>query len=409
MKISVFGLGYVGAVTTACLAREGHTVVGVDINPDKVARIARGESPIIEAGLPELLTAGVKAGRISATTSALDAVKATDVSLVSVATPSKADGSLDLTALHAVCHQIGEAVAAKRTELVVAIRSTVFPGTTTQCSELFGDNVHVAFNPEFLREGAALRDFDAPAYTVIGTTDPVAEAALRQLYATVHAPIFVTEPAVAELIKLASNAWHATKVCFANEIGRLAANAGADGRKVMEIFAQDTKLNVSPTYLRPGFAFGGSCLPKDVRSLTSFARLQNVEVPLLASLARTNQLQIELAVERVLATGKRRVGLLGLAFKPGTDDLRESPAVELAERLMGKGCEVRILDNAVREAKLIGANREYIEKKIPHLTSLLVADAADLFRHAEVIVVAHDTAEFRALAQQAGVPVLNLA
>lgn len=408
MKISVFGLGYVGAVTTACLAREGHTVVGVDINHDKVARIARGESPIIEEGLTELLRAGVKAGRISATTSALDAVKATEVSLVSVATPSRTDGSLDLTALLTVCRQIGEAVAAKGVEHVVAIRSTVFPGTTTRCSELLKKNVHIAFNPEFLREGAALHDFDTPAYTVIGTTDPVAEAALRQLYVTVHAPLFVTEPAVAELIKLASNAWHATKVCFANEIGRLATNAGADGRKVMEIFVQDTKLNVSPIYLRPGFAFGGSCLPKDVRSLTSFARLQNVEVPLLASLARTNQLQIELAVERVLAMGKRRVGLLGLAFKSGTDDLRESPAVELAERLMGKGCEVRILDNAVREAKLIGANREYIEEKIPHLASLLVANATDLFRHAEVIIVTHDTAEFRALAREAGVPVLDL-
>jgi GDP-mannose 6-dehydrogenase len=414
MNISVFGLGYVGAVTTACLARDNHTVVGVDINPDKVASVARGESPIIEAGLPELLAAGVKAGRISTTTSALDAVEKTEVSLVSVATPSRADGSLDLTALFSVCRQIGDAVAAKGTAHVVALRSTVFPGTTDECGKVFAQcsgnvPVHVAFNPEFLREGVALKDFDAPAYSIIGTTDATAAAALRRLYATVRAPIFVTEPATAELLKLVSNAWHATKICFANEIGRLAANAGADGREVMEIFVQDTKLNVSPTYLRPGFAFGGSCLPKDLRALTSFARLHNVEVPLLVSLARTNQLQIELAVADVLATGKRRVGLLGLAFKPGTDDLRESPAVELAERLMGKGCDIRILDHAVREAKLIGANRAYIEQRIPHLASLLAEDAAALLRHAEVIVATHDTAEFRALAQQAGVPTLSLA
>lgn len=414
MKISVFGLGYVGAVTTGCLARDGHAVVGVDINPDKVARIARGESPIIEDGLPELLAAGVKAGRISATTSALDAVKTTDLSLISVATPSRADDSFDLTALFNVCRQIGEAVAAKGRAHVVVIRSTVFPGTTHECRELLRQGagnvpVHVAFNPEFLREGVALRDYDAPAYTIVGTTDPVAEAALRQLYATIFAPLFVTEPALAELIKLASNAWHATKVSFANEIGRIAGQVGVDGREMMEIFARDTKLNASAAYLQPGFAFGGSCLPKDVRSLTSFARLRNVEVPLLASLARTNQLQIDLAVARVLATGKRRVGLLGLAFKPGTDDLRESSSVELAERLMGKGCEVRILDNVVRGSELIGANRAYIEKHIPNLAGLLVADGPELLRHAEVIVITHDTAEFRALAQQANAPVLSLA
>ncbi|MBM3859754.1 MAG: UDP-glucose/GDP-mannose dehydrogenase family protein [Verrucomicrobia bacterium] len=414
MNISVFGLGYVGTVSAACLARDGHKVIGVDVNPDKVARVARGESPIIESGLGELLDAGVKAGRISATISALDAVQATDISLISVATPSRSDGVLDLTALETVCAQIGKAVDAKGVSHIVAIRSTVFPGTTERCAAILRQfahetPVHVAFNPEFLREGAAVRDFDEPPCTVIGTTDPAAADAMRQLYATVRAAIFVTEPAVAELIKLAANAWHAAKICFANEIGRLAAAASVDGRKVMEIFVQDTKLNVSAAYLRPGFSFGGSCLPKDLRSLTSYARLHNLEVPLLASLRRSNQIPIERAVERVLTLGKRRVGLLGLTFKPGTDDLRESPAVELAERLMGKGCDVRILDHAVRKAKLIGANRAYIEQHIPHLASLLVADAKELLEHAEVLVVTHDTAEFRALAQQAGVPVLDLA
>jgi len=414
MKISIFGLGYVGSVNAACLARDGHTVVGVDVNPDKVARMSRGESPVTEAGLDELLAAGVRAGRISATISALEAVAATEISLISVATPSRADGTLDLAALEAVCAQIGRAVDAKAARHVVVIRSTVFPGTTERCAVILRQfaqktPVHVAFNPEFLREGAAVADFDAPPYTIIGTTDAVAERALRELYGTIRAPVFVCEPAVAELVKLVSNAWHATKICFANEIGRLAAAASVDGRKVMEIFAQDTKLNVSAAYLRPGFAFGGSCLPKDVRSLTSFARLNNIETPLLSSLKRSNQIPIERAVERVMALGKRQIGLLGLAFKPGTDDLRESPAVELAERLIGKGCDVRILDPAVRAAKLIGANRAYIQQHLPHLASLLAADAAELLRHAEALVVVHDTAEFRALAQQARVPALHLA
>ncbi|MCX7887220.1 MAG: UDP-glucose/GDP-mannose dehydrogenase family protein [Verrucomicrobiae bacterium] len=413
MKISVFGLGYVGSVTAACLARDGHKVIGVDVNPEKVSRVARGEPPVIEPGLGELLAEGVRAGRISATISAVDAVQATEVSLVSVATPSRPDGAPDLAALDAVCAQIGKAVDAKGSRHIVVIRSTVQPGTTQRCEGLIRQfagaiPVHVAFNPEFLREGSAVADFLAPPYTIIGTTDPLAEQAVRELYGTIPAPVIVTEPAVAELVKLAANAWHATKICFANEIGRLAAGAAVSGRKVMDILVQDTKLNTSAAYLRPGFAFGGSCLPKDVRSLLHFARHHNVEVPLLAAIHRSNQVPIERAVERVLAQGKPRVGMLGLAFKPGSDDLRESPAVELAERLIGKGCDVRILDPTVHGSKLVGANRAYVEQHLPHLSKLLVADAKELVRHAELLLLMHDTAEFRAVVRQSGLSCIDL-
>lgn len=415
MKISVFGMGYVGVVTSACLARDGFSVIGVDVNPDKVAMVSAGQAPIIELGLADLLRAGVQSGRLRATTSATDAVRETDISLVNVGTPSRPDGTLDLTHVFKVSTEIGAAIASKAKPHVVIIRSTMLPGGTRRCSEILREHagktpVHVGFNPEFLREGSAIRDFDTPPYTIIGTTDPVAERAAREMYATLSAPIIVTDLAVAEMIKLASNAWHATKIAFANEIGRVAKTVGADGRRVMEIFTQDTRLNISAAYLRPGFAYGGSCLPKDVRALTSFTKTQSVDLPLLSSLTISNAAQIEAALRQVLALGKRRVGLLGLAFKSGTDDLRESPAVELAERLMGKGYDLRILDSAVRQAKLIGANREFIEKRIPHLSSLLVASASELLQHAEVVVVAHGAAEFRELIEliRPDVPIIDL-
>jgi GDP-mannose 6-dehydrogenase len=415
MRISVFGLGYVGVVTSSCLARDGFSVIGVDVNPDKVAMVAAGQAPIIELGLADLLRTGVQSGRLRATTSAVDAVRETDISLVSVGTPSRPDGTLDLAHVFKVSAEIGAAIANKAGPHVVIIRSTMLPGGTRRCGEILREHagripVHVAFNPEFLREGSAIRDFDTPPYTVVGATDPVAERAAREMYASIAAPIIVTDPAVAEMIKLASNAWHATKIAFANEIGRVAKAVNADGRRVMEIFMQDTRLNISTAYLRPGFAYGGSCLPKDVRALTSFGRTQNADLPLLSSLATSNAAQIDSALRQVLAIGKRRVGLLGLAFKPGTDDLRESPAVELAERLMGKGYDLRILDPSVRQAKLVGANREYIEKKIPHLSSLLVASASELLEHAEIVVVAHGAAEFRDLIEliRPDVPIIDL-
>jgi GDP-mannose 6-dehydrogenase len=416
MKVSVFGLGYVGAVTLACLSRDGIGVIGVDLSADKVALLNAGKAPIIELGLSELLQAGAESGRLRATTSAKEAVIETDMTLVSVGTPSQPSGALMLSAVHKVCEEIGAAVKAKGRSHVVVIRSTVLPGTTERCGEILREHagdipVHVAFNPEFLREGTAIRDYDQPPYTIIGTNDPAAEHALREMYATVQAPVIVVDSSAAEMLKLTANAWHATKIAFANEIGRVAKSVGVDGRVVMDIITQDNKLNISSAYMRPGFAYGGSCLPKDVRALTYFAKVENIDLPLLSSLPPSNIAQVELAVERVLMTKKRRVGLLGLAFKAGTDDLRESPAVALAERLMGKGCDLRILDNAVRQSKLIGANLSYIENHIPHLSSLLVSSAAELLEHAEVVVVTHGAAEFREIIAQINptTPIIDLA
>jgi GDP-mannose 6-dehydrogenase len=399
MKVSVFGLGYVGTVGAACLAHNGIRVVGVDVNAEKVAMVSQGQAPVVEPDLPELLEVAVKSGRLDATTSAFEAVMSTDVSFVAVGTPSQSNGSLDVSTVLRVCDQIGAAVAAKGRQHVVVIRSTVTPGTTARCAEILQNHgnerlISLAFNPEFLREGTAIKDYTTPAYTIIGTTDSEAERVLREIYATVSAPIIVTETRVAESIKLVANAWHATKVAFANEIGRLGNTLRFDAREVMGILTQDSKLNTSSAYMRPGFAFGGSCLPKDLRALTYFARTHNIELPLLSSLMVSNQAQIDSALREILATQKRRIGLVGLAFKPGTDDLRESPALELAERLIGKGCELRILDPAVCQAKLLGANRRFIESKLPHLSRLLVASVSELLEHSELVVVTQLEAAF---------------
>jgi GDP-mannose 6-dehydrogenase len=399
MKVSVFGLGYVGTVGAACLAREGIPVVSVDVNAEKVAMVSRGQAPVVEPGLPELLECAVSSHRLKATTSAFDAVLATDVSFIAVGTPSQSDGSLDVSTVLRVCDQIGAAVAAKGEPHVVVIRSTVSPGTTARCAEILESyankgTISVAFNPEFLREGTAIKDYTTPGYTIIGTTDQAAERCLREIYVAVSAPIIVTEPRVAEMIKLVANAWHATKVAFANEIGRLGNTLRFDAREVMGILTQDSKLNTSSAYMRPGFAFGGSCLPKDLRALTYFARTQNIELPLLSSLMASNQAQIDSALLEILVTEKRRIGLVGLAFKPGTDDLRESPALELAERLIGKGRDLRILDPAVCQAKLLGANRRFIESKLPHLSKLLVSSVSELLDHSELVVVTQHEATF---------------
>jgi GDP-mannose 6-dehydrogenase len=413
MKISVFGLGYVGSVGAACLAREGIPVVSVDINPDKVAMVSHGQAPVVEAGLPQLLEAAVRSHHLEATTSALQAVMSTDVSFVAVGTPSRPDGSLDVSNVLKVCDEIGAAVAAKRRHHVVVIRSTVTPGTTIRCTEILqkhaNGSIAVAFNPEFTREGTAIKDYNNPPYTIIGTTDSIAERVLREIYATVPAPIIITEPSVAEMVKLISNAWHATKIAFANEIGRLGNAVGFDAPQVMDILTQDSKLNISSAYMRPGFAFGGSCLPKDLRSLTYFARTENIALPLLSSLIPSNQAQIDSALLDILATEKRRIGIVGLAFKAGTDDLRESPALELAERLIGKGRELRILDPAVCQAKLVGANRQYIESKLPHLSRLLVTCPSDLLEHSELIVVTQHVAGLDVIASGTqDIPIMHL-
>jgi len=402
-------MGYVGVVTSACMARDGLEVVGVDVNIEKVDMINRGRSPIIELGLSELLDASVKSGRLTATASAADAVAQTEVSLVCVGTPSRADGSLDDSYVMAVCDQIGKAVSAKKKTHAVIIRSTILPGTTARCAERLRkaagkQKIHVAFNPEFLREGTAIRDYDFPPYTVVGTDDSDAEEILRQVYASVNAPLIVTDVAVAEMIKYTANAWHAAKITFANEIGRVAKTVNVDARKVMDIITQDTKLNVSPVYMRPGFAYGGSCLPKDLRAINYFAGKNSISLPMLGSLDESNRQQLAITMDRIVKTGCRRIGMLGLAFKAGTDDLRESPAVELAERLIGKGYELKIMDRHVQEAKLIGANRSYIEEKIPHLSALLADDAA-ILEHAELFVICNDTAEFRNVVAAALKPV----
>jgi GDP-mannose 6-dehydrogenase len=399
MKVSVFGLGYVGTVGAACLANDGISVMSVDVNPDKVAMVAQGKAPVVEPGLAGLLESAVETGRLEATISALEAVMSTDVSFVAVGTPSRPDGSLDTSSVLKVCDEIGAAVAAKGAPHVVVIRSTVPPGTTARCAEILQsytkeNSISVAFNPEFLREGTAIADYTSPAYTIVGTSDPEAERVLNEIYATISGPIIVTEPRVAETIKLVSNAWHATKVAFANEVGRLGARLCFDARAVMDILTRDNKLNTSSAYMRPGFAFGGSCLPKDLRALTYLGRTQNIELPLLYSLMASNQAQIHSALTQILAFEKHRIGLVGLAFKAGTDDLRESPALELAERLIGKGRDLRILDPAVCQAKLVGANRRFIESKLPHLSRLLVGSVSEFVDHSELIVVTQHEPSF---------------
>ncbi len=416
MKISIFGLGYVGAVTAACFARDGHEVIGVDVSPEKVALVSEGKSPIVEPGLGELLAEGIATNRIRATTDAEEAVLASDASLISVGTPSTERGETDLNYVFGVCKEIGAAIRKKAASHAIVLRSTVPPGTLEQCHTLLKDivgaeSVHLAFNPEFLREGSAIRDYDAPPYTIIGTEDPVAEEVVRQMYAKVDAPIIVAKPAVAEMVKFVANTWHAAKISFANEIGRISKGFGIDGRDVMNIIVQDTKLNVSPVYMRPGFAYGGSCLPKDLRALLYCARTMDVPVPLLNTIPITNNLQIDLAAQEILRSGVRCIAVLGLAFKSGTDDLRESPAVLLVKRLIGEGCEVKIYDKAVQQAWLMGTNLAYIQRNIPHFETLIVAEPQQALEGAELIVVTYATPEFRQVLLEAPkrIKILDLA
>ena len=400
LTVSIFGLGYVGIVSAACFARDGINVIGVDVNESKVDEINQGKAPIIESGLGELLKQGVTNNRIKATTDYKEAVENSDVSIISVGTPSRGDGALDLKYVYRVCEQIGEVLAEKESEHVVILRSTVFPGTTKECEQIIQDkaghdNFSIGFNPEFLREGSAIKDFDDPAYTIIGTDDDKTEEVVKRLYATVDAPIHTIAPEEAELIKYASNAWHATKINFANEIGRIAKDVDVNGRTVMDILVSDTKLNTSEAYMKPGFAYGGSCLPKDVRALDYYGKVNNLSLPLISSLSESNKAQLDFAYKYIASKDVKNIGMLGLAFKPGTDDLRESPAVELAERLIGKGYNLKIIDPAVYKSKLIGSNKEFIENKIPHLSKLMVNDSQELVDHAELLLVTHGAAEFR--------------
>ena len=404
MKISIFGLGYVGVVTAACLARDGHQVIGVDLNPDKVALIARGESPIIEPGLKDLLQQGVQSSHIEATVDAEAAVMNSDMSLISVGTPPMERGEPDLSYVISVCKDIALAVKRKNSDHVVMIRSTVPPGTLKDCQnimeEVCGNLIQVAFNPEFLREGSAIRDYDCPPYTIIGTKSAIAEKAVRNLYTKVDAKVLVVEPEVAELVKYVANTWHATKVSFANEIGRLAKAFEVDGREIMNVIVQDEKLNVSPVYMRPGFAYGGSCLPKDLSALLYYARTKDIFVPLLNAIPATNNLQIDLAVQQILNYGLKRIAIFGLAFKANTDDLRESPTVPLVKRLLGEGCEIKIYDPAVHQTQLMGTNLTYIQQHLPHFANLLVANPEEALADSELVVATHRTPEFQQLLGQ---------
>jgi GDP-mannose 6-dehydrogenase len=392
MRVSVMGLGYVGCVTGTCLARAGHQVVGVDVNPDKVAMVNGGRAPVVEPGLGDLVAQMVRAGRLRATASVKEAVEESDVALVCVGTPGRANGSLDVTALQAVSHALGAALAGHTKPFVVVVRSTVLPGTTGKVViptllEAGARGVKVAVNPEFMREGSSLADFQRPPLTLVGCEDTGTASLVRSLYADVQAPFVQVSVATAEMVKYVSNAFHALKVCFANEIGDVCSAVGADGREVMRVFALDRKLSISDAYLKPGFAFGGSCLPKDVRALLYRARVADILPPLLSAILPSNEAQVQRGIEAVLATGKRRIGVVGLAFKPDTDDLRESPMVALVEALIGKGCDVRILDRNVSIARLVGANQRYIQEQIPHIACLMREGVDELLAHAEVLVI----------------------
>ena len=403
MRVSVFGLGYVGSVSAACLAADGHTVVGVDVNPDKVASLNEGRSPIVEKGLDELIRDSAAGGQLRATTDTAEAVRATDLSLICVGTPSRKNGSLDLTYLERVAEQIGDALKDKDGYHVVVVRSTVLPGTTHEVvipalerksGKNYGTGFGVTVNPEFLREGTAIHDFRHPPLTLVGHNYRSDAEPTKALYARVDAPIETTTIRTAEMMKYASNTWHALKVTFANEIGNICKRIGIDSHEVMEIFCKDEKLNLSSYYMKPGFAFGGSCLPKDVRALQYRAKEVDLDMPVIQAILGSNQLQIRHAIDEIVDTGKKRVGLFGFSFKAGTDDLRESPIVILAEALLGKGFSLSIYDRNVSMARLVGANREYINTQIPHLSSLLTESIDEVLDKSDVIVVGNAAPEF---------------
>jgi GDP-mannose 6-dehydrogenase len=398
MKVAVFGLGYVGTVTAGCLAASGHEVWGVDVDHEKVLMVAAGRSPVVEPGLDNLLAAGRASGRLQATASVETAIAGADASLVCVGTPSDVRGATNLDHVRRVVYGLADALAPMATDTaashVIVIRSTVPPGTVEQIGRDLGEKLGlpgpyagIAMCPEFLREGTGIADFYSPPYTVIGTADRKAADVVHQLFAFVDRPVHVVDSRTAEALKYASNAFHATKVCFANELGRVLQRYGIDTRDVMRLFGQDSQLNISRRYLRPGFAFGGSCLPKDLRSLLHLARMENVDLPMLSGVVATNRLAVTEAVDRVIGCNGRTIALLGLSFKMDSDDLRESPYVELAETLLGKGYALRIYDPIVNPGKLIGTNRQHVESKLPHLRSILSETPAQALLDADIAVV----------------------
>ncbi|WP_114778206.1 UDP-glucose dehydrogenase family protein [Botryobacter ruber] len=399
MEISVFGLGYVGCVSLGCLAKNGHHVTGVDVSAFKVELVNRGKPTILEKDIDAIFKEGYEKGRISATMSAADAVKNTELSIICVGTPSSPHGHLNLSYIYKTAEQIGEALRAKDSFHTVVIRSTVLPGTNQKIGEIIeefsgkkrGEHFSVVSNPEFLREGSAVKDYYHPAVTVIGGDHEGALEKVVSLYTSLDAPIEITDIKIAELIKYVNNTYHALKITFANEVGNICKSLDIDSHKVMELFCKDTHLNISPAYFKPGFAYGGSCLPKDLKGLVTLGHDNYVQTPVLGCIEGSNEHQKKVAYELVAKTGKRNICFIGLSFKEGTDDLRYSPSVDLAETLIGKGYHIRIFDENVRLSKLIGANEAFINERLPHLSELIVADVEDAIRNADVVIVNHRT------------------
>ncbi len=405
MKISVIGLGYVGAVTAACLARDGHEVLGVDLDPTKIKLLSEGKAPIIEEGIGEVTEAAASSGRLRVTTDIRDGVAHCELIFVCVGTPSAANGSQDLTAVERVAEQLGAVIRDADHFPVVVLRSTVYPGSSEAvvkpilekaANGTVGTDFGLCFQPEFLREGTSVKDFYNPPFTVIGTECKQTEDRVRALFGPFPGEFVVTSFQAAEMLKLTCNVFHALKISFANEVGRLGRSLGVDSREVMRLVCMDTSLNISPAYLRPGFAYGGSCLPKDLRAMLYLARTNDVELPVMTGIQQTNAVHIQHAFDLVSAAGSRQVGLLGLSFKPGTDDLRESPLVALAELLIGKGYELKIHDPAVNLARLIGSNKRFIDETIPHLEKLMCDELNEIISHADVLIVGQKHAELDA-------------
>ena len=404
MRVTVFGLGYVGSVMTGCLAQAGHDVIGVDLQRERVEQVRAGGCPVIEPGVPEAIAQGVAEGRVTATTDAVEAVRKASVSFVCVGTPSAPDGSLDVSRVEAVCRRIGQVLADGPVDAPhhVVIRSTVMPGTSARCIDLLaeasgappGERFTLTINPEFLREGAGISDFLSPPYTLVGSPEPAWAEPLRELYGFVEAPFVVAPLGEAELLKTVCNAWHATKVGFGNEVGRLAGALGVDPHVLMELFVRDERLNLSASYLRPGFAYGGSCLPKDVEALGHLARHHHVELPVIQGVPRSNSLHVERAVAIIEESGCDRIGFLGLSFKPGTDDLRSSPLLDLVQACLARGLTVRVHDPNVAVGSLVGSNRDYALGRVRHLAELLVDDPAELVAGVELVVLGHPDAAF---------------
>src|ERR1022692_3292094 len=394
--LSVFGLGYVGSVTAACLAHKGNRVIGVDVNPAKVETLQAGRSPVLEKGIDEIVAESSRAGRLHATTSVADAVAASDASFICVGTPNLRNGEHDLRQIERVILEIGTAMRGKDGFHTVVLRSTVMPGTTESVvipkleeasGKLVGKDFGVCYNPEFLREGSAVSDFLEPTITVLGAATPDHLRGIREIYAWVPGKVFETSLSTAETVKSICNVFHALKVVFANEVGTLCKRMGIDTEAVFEIFKADTRLNASAAYLTPGFAFGGSCLPKELRAVSQRARHVDLRLPVIESIMTSNHDHIERAVEEILRTGKKKIGVLGLSFKAGTDDLRESPLVMVIKRLLGEGCQVRIWDSDVALGRLVGSNRQFIDEVIPHIGTLLTPELSDVLRGAEVVVI----------------------